>query len=139
VQAPKTISLWVRWLEAPADGRQCMIGFLNRDNEAAIQIGFREDRLVVWNFGGNEVLGDDPPAPNWHHLAYTYDGTRHTLFVDGVQADTSTVASQAGAVTTTRLGAYTQTGEQFGGSIDDVRIYDRPLSAAEVRALTQGR
>ena len=73
-------------------------------------------------------------AGTWVHLASTYDGTTMRLFVNGVQ-----VASQAqtGAITATtnqlRIGGSTTMSQYFDGRVDEVRIYARALTAAEIQ------
>ena len=71
---------------------------------------------------------------NWAHLAMTYDGTNLRLYVNGTQAS---VRAAAGSIATStlplRIGGNAIWGEYFGGLIDDVRIYSRALSAAEIQ------
>jgi hypothetical protein len=71
----------------------------------------------------------------WAHLAATYDGANLRLYVNGVQVASSAVT---GAIATTsgplRIGGNTIWSEWFKGTIDDVRVYNRALSAAEVQA-----
>jgi Concanavalin A-like lectin/glucanases superfamily len=75
------------------------------------------------------------PLNTWSHLAATYDGTTIRLYVDG-----ALVRSQAAAgtiMTTTnplRIGGNVIWGEWFHGIIDEVRIYNRVLSATEIQA-----
>ncbi len=73
------------------------------------------------------------PTNAWTHLAATYDGLRIRLFVNGVEVDTvlavSTITASSGAL---RIGGNSRT-EYFKGLIDDVRIYNRALSAAEIQ------
>ena len=67
----------------------------------------------------------------------TYDGSTIQLFVDGVLADS---VSAPGALNTTTaplyIGAHDASADQntFNGLIDEVRFYDRALSADEVAA-----
>jgi len=72
----------------------------------------------------------------WTHLATTYDGTTLRVYVNGVQvgslAAAGNIASSTGAVT---IGGNNVWGEFFAGAIDDVRIYNRALSAAEINTL----
>jgi hypothetical protein len=74
------------------------------------------------------------PANTWTHVAATYDGTRIRFYVGGVL-----VASQAAAgsyqVNTSPLwiGGNAVYGEHFKGKLDDVRVYNRALSAAEIQ------
>ena len=66
----------------------------------------------------------------WHHIVGTYDGVNDSLYIDGALAATATNTStlQSGCA----IGyAYTY----FNGSIDDVRVYNRALSASEVTNL----
>jgi hypothetical protein len=70
----------------------------------------------------------------WAHLATTYDGTTLRLYVNGTQVATKAVS---GAITSAagnvKIGGNSIWGEWFRGLIDDVRIYNRALSAAEVQ------
>ena len=56
--------------------------------------------------------------------------------MNGVQvgslAATGTIASSTGQVT---IGGNSVWGEYFAGAVDDVRIYNRALSAAEITSL----
>ena len=69
----------------------------------------------------------------WQYITETFDGSTITLYKDGVL-----VASSAGTLTNSsqdlRIGAWTDASEFFVGLIDEVRIYSRALSQAEVQA-----
>jgi hypothetical protein len=73
------------------------------------------------------------PAGVWSHLATTYDGATLRLYVNGTQvasrAVTGSITLSSGAL---RLGGNAVWGEYFGGLMDEVRIYNRPLTAAEI-------
>jgi hypothetical protein len=76
---------------------------------------------------------------NWHHMASTYDGTTMRVYVDGVQTGSGTsfsgnLPTEAGNV---RIGAdYNITPSGFfRGSMDDVYVYNRALTASEVQKL----
>ena len=72
----------------------------------------------------------------WHHIVGSWDGSTKRIYVDGV--DKASV-SKSGALTTTSNGAAigsfggTSSGYYFGGDIAIVKIYDKGLSAAEVK------
>ena len=75
------------------------------------------------------------PVNTWSHLAATYDGTLLRLFVNGVLR--SNVAVTGPIVTSSnplRIGGNSIWGEYFKRLIDDVRIYNRPLTETEIRA-----
>ncbi|HVK09974.1 MAG TPA: PKD domain-containing protein [Gemmataceae bacterium] len=70
---------------------------------------------------------------SWAHLAATYDGITLRLYVNGVEVRSKAVAGPlrqtAGPL---RIGGNAVWGEFFSGLIDDVRVYDRPLTSAEI-------
>jgi hypothetical protein len=75
------------------------------------------------------------PAGEWTHLAVTYDGSLIRLYVNGTLQGTQ---AQTGPLVTSsqplRLGGDAVWSEWFDGSLDEIRVYDRPLSAAEIQA-----
>jgi Concanavalin A-like lectin/glucanases superfamily/PASTA domain len=75
------------------------------------------------------------PLNTWTHLATTYDGTNQRMYVNGVLV--STVAGTGGinqANGALRIGGNaSSTGEFFQGLIDEVRVYNRALSQAEIQ------
>jgi Concanavalin A-like lectin/glucanases superfamily/Viral BACON domain len=74
------------------------------------------------------------PLNAWTHLAATYDGANLKLYVNGVQAVsqalTGSIKASTGAL---RIGGNSSWGEYFAGAIDEVRVYKRALSAAEIQ------
>jgi hypothetical protein len=73
----------------------------------------------------------------WHHVAGVYNGTQKRLYVDGnldVWADsTGTISSNTFNV---NIGENAEaTGRFWTGLIDDLRIYSRALSQAEIASL----
>ncbi|HZL92980.1 MAG TPA: LamG-like jellyroll fold domain-containing protein, partial [Vicinamibacterales bacterium] len=75
------------------------------------------------------------PVNTWTHLASTYDGSALRLYVNGTEVGSVAVT---GTITTStlplRIGGNAVWGEYFAGRIDEVRIYNRALSAAEIAA-----
>ncbi len=71
----------------------------------------------------------------WTHLVGTYDGETIRLYVDGEEVDTASATGVlADSTAPLRVGAHDSIGDHntFHGLIDEVRIYDRPLSAEEI-------
>ena len=89
----------------------------------------------VYLGGERSALGSAPvPLNQWTHLASTYDGATLRLFVNGVQAGSLAVTGSLQASTgALRIGGNSVWPEWFSGLIDEVRVYDRALGAAEIQ------
>ena len=71
----------------------------------------------------------------WTHVAATYDGAQIRLFVNGAQvAAVARTGTFEVNVNPLWIGGNALYGEHFQGRIDDLRIYNRALSAAEIQA-----
>ena len=72
---------------------------------------------------------------HWHYLVGTYNGSQVCLYVDGVAAGAcqtaGTIYYSSDMVAIGRDGGYA--GNYFAGRIDEVAIYGRVLSAAEIQ------
>lgn len=76
----------------------------------------------------------------WRHLAGTYDGTILRVYLDGVEDGTNTPPVGGNIRSTTapvRIGTGSGASSEgpTDGSVDDVRIYDRVLSADEIATI----
>jgi hypothetical protein len=91
--------------------------------------------LDSWINGSEQLLpGGTLLSPNqWWHVVGTYDGQNQILYVNGQQVaikpQSGTIPTSTGAL---RIGGNNIWGEYFKGYIDEVRIYNRALTAAEV-------
>ena len=74
----------------------------------------------------------------WRHMTAVCDrDTKLTVYVDGWIVDSVDPTSKSGGISSEAnliIGAI-ESGQYFSGKIDDVRIYNRALSEAEVKAL----
>lgn len=77
------------------------------------------------NFNGSNSFADN----TWHMLTMTQDGTNINLYYDG-----KFVSSTADSAFCSSSGLLLYFGYQAGGSIDEAKIYNYPLSAAQVAA-----
>lgn len=140
IGAQTSVAFWMYW-----DGQEGTMpfGFPNYDLFLyAGRIGF--------NTGNSDVFGASNTglANGWHHIAAVFnngDITQNQLYIDGVlQSLSSTVY---GTTTThlnrnvgapARIGGWPwQSGYRFSGKIDEVKIFNGPVSAAQVLALSK--
>ena len=71
----------------------------------------------------------------WTHLAVTYDGATMRLFVNGTQVTSRPRPGRSQRPPNPLwIGGNSPYGEFFAGRIDDVRIYNRSLSATEIQS-----
>lgn len=138
------------WIKQTSSGNRIHAG-TNYNDSAQITFGIWDDNMayctLTGSSGGYEETTYALSQPtSWHHLLCVYDGSQGTnanrmkMYVDGVAvADTdngtypSTIPTQ---VNNWRIGPYY--GSDANGSLDDIRIYNRTLSAAEISALYAG-
>jgi len=92
--------------------------------------GIKNNGQIRW------VAAPSPiPVGAWTHLASTYDGSSLQLYVNGVLVTSTSLAGGISASSNpVRFGGNVPYGEFFDGRIDDIRLYDRPLSATELQA-----
>jgi hypothetical protein len=96
---------------------------------------------VFTRFGGAaNRLDSVTPYPTdgntWMHIAATYDGTNIRMYINGIE-NSSRPYSLPIVANTTNLGIGVDPTPQnyYQGVLDDLRIYNRPLSAAEIYLL----
>ena len=69
----------------------------------------------------------------WHHVAYTYDGATFSIYVDGTLAASRPVISTPnGAGNNMTIGAFDTGYLHFTGCLDNMKVFDRALTATEV-------
>ncbi len=90
------------------------------------------------NFNGTENTAAGTaalPLNAWSHLASTYDGTNLRFYVNGALITTkATTGAMPNTANPLRIGGNAIWGEYFSGLIDEVRVYNRALTAAELTA-----
>lgn len=98
-------------------------------------------RLEFWRVK-NGVAVDGPTytitlgTSNWYYLVYTYDGTNVRGYVNGVLVGTGASSGNGSAAAASFLDiAQDESGRYYSGLIDDVSVFNRVLTAAEISQL----
>lgn len=95
-----------------------------------------QPEVAIYNTGWRKLYGGSAPSVNqWTHLAGTYDGATLRLYANGSLVSSQ---AQAGGIQVTngvlRIGGNNYWGEFFRGRIDEIRIYNRALSASDIQS-----
>jgi hypothetical protein len=105
------------------------------------------DGVTVHNVSRNVTTGeyrdqnylDMVSANTWHHIVAVFDQASQTYYLDGGPAQTKTGNVTFPQMNSFTLGALPIAGYyNYDGLIDDVKIYSKALSAAEVQTLYSG-
>lgn len=130
-----TLTAWVQ--AANTAGKYSEIISKSRGASPWYELGINPSNNWVFRGPFSSVEGT-AVTPGWHHLAAVQDGTAgtRTLYADGVPVGTGAAqaANGTGELVFAEADGVT---ENFSGVIDDVRIYNRALAAAEVATLAQ--
>ncbi len=96
-------------------------------NQGKVEVGSRELN-PRWLFGPTAVNDDQ-----WQHLAFTYDGAKKILYINGevdIDQDTTGVFGVSGV--DVHLGG-TPTQRQAMGLMDEIAIFNVPLEQADIQ------
>src|SRR5450631_1040732 len=133
-----TLSAWVNATNLTSVSAQGVV-VKARNASAYYGIYVSASPSPQWVAGANgaNITGSAVTA-GWHHVAIVQDGPGNgrTLYVDGVSTGTGPAADGSG-VGDLWIGR-SSSGETFTGGVDDVRLYNRALSASELRSLSLG-
>jgi hypothetical protein len=104
---------------------------LYADNAASRPVG----QAAIGGVDRTAVGTSAIPLNTWTHVAVTYSGTTLRFFVNGTEVNSLGVT---GSIVTTssplRFGGNAVWGEWFAGQLDEIRIYNGPLSQTEIQS-----
>src|SRR3990172_2753726 len=129
-----TMAGWVSAGNASGSG----IGLFGQND--VIEAGFMNGNAEIWTSASGTTTTPWSFAPlTWHHVAYVANSTSIKIYLDGELAVTGSCAANYGTSTYNFNigggGVWDAAGNWFSGQMDDVRVYNRALSDAEVELL----
>src|SRR5262249_20917423 len=98
---------------------------------------FKDANDYVWD-GSLGLDGGFIADNDWHHVAFTVSTNGGTLIVDGNQVQTLAWHNSFGATTTNvalQIGRYYTYANSFLGQIDEVTIWNRSFTAAQIQTM----
>jgi hypothetical protein len=131
-----TVSAWLK-ADTWSNGNERILQKGNSDNQYRL---LEEGGVLKWDLSGlGTVTAALPSTGVWHNVTGTYDGSTIKLYVDGALVASQAASGRLGVtgdalfIATKNAGA--PFGDHFAGTIDEVRIYQRALSQAEIQLL----
>jgi hypothetical protein len=126
-----SVSLWAR-TDALGQPQYSSL-FNNNGSSADFQIDVDGGDPGNYHYRGTNSAVLGPVTTEWVHLAVSCDGATTDLYYNGLLVTTLNVAdTRFGQIT---VGVNRAVDNQFTGLIDEVRLYNRALSDAEVAGL----
>ncbi len=117
---------------------------------ASVSLLYRNEEVAFslsTDHGGAYVVAKDISTDKWHHVAAVWDGSEQVLFVDGQRVDSAATPDLKRLTPENlgdqpaRLGICAKRGDRrmggwyFNGRIDELVVFRRALSDAEIGAL----
>jgi len=145
-----TVAAWLR-IDTLRNESHEIISAANAAEDNDFDLWYREhtDEWAVGVNSGNEVISADTRIEDggWHHVAITRTGGDLRLYQDGA-ASGSAVSQSAEALEIDpgglifgqdqdSVGGDFEADQCWAGAVDNLRIYDRALSASEIRKLSE--
>jgi chitodextrinase len=144
-----TVSFWIRVDgQNPSDGEAYILNFGNWDQRWKISLPSSHLK-IVWTTNGNNVQfpsfisdmdsgdGNEMVIDFWWYVTMVHDGEKDLIYVNGDLANSKPVDTKLNS-TARDFGIgnnSTSGGQYFIGGLDNVKLYNRALSAEEVTKL----
>jgi len=116
------------WIRTTSSSTVVAIGNYNGGEDYWLGVN---SGVATFSISGGSVAGGTVNDGNWHLITGVRSAGTIIIYVDGVQQNTAGNTNGASPAASPRIGAFSN-GYYWPGQIDDARIYNRALSAAEV-------
>jgi len=133
--ASRSVFAWVNLASYPSTFRM-VHSYGSTVATKASALSINSAGRVTFNSQSNDFSSNFTLALNeWHHIGYSISGNQVTIYYDG-QSQTATISALTTATNAHYIGAWLSTNTNlWSGFIDDLRLYNRALSAGEVNSL----
>jgi hypothetical protein len=131
-----TLEAWINPAALPAAGQFASV--LTKPEAYSLQFNGPRLEFTVIQSGARKRLQAPAGAivaGQTYHVVATYDGTTQRLYINGVQSTSGALSGPASTTTAAVfVGSWDGTQEFFKGTVDDVAIYGKTLTAAQVKS-----
>jgi hypothetical protein len=141
IERAQTLALWVA-PEAAADSEDLQVLFtLRRGDYSGIVLALDHAVPVAFNvWGPRDLARSEAPLVlgSWQHVGYVVDGTVSRLYVDGAAVAEGPTPATNRTPIVSFVGSLDGYSNLFHGALDELRLYDRALTADEMASLARG-
>ena len=114
------------WIRLDQGGNNCIYGQYTGGNSGRMFLWFDNTTFKLFVGGSDEITVTDTQIAygDWHHVAWSYDGTTHRLFIDGMLRGQKLGANIGNDITDTnpRIGTLNVSGYDFNGQMSNFRV-----------------
>ena len=138
-----TLSFWLTVPEFVTSGEYYLVSHGSWDGRWKVSLPSHGKTVLTTKVADGDIsdMDSDPevlPLDTWTHVVMVHDGTNNDIYFNGILAATKERAGTLASGNTDSLTIgreSTKWGNYFKGRFDDIRIYNRALTAEEIGAL----
>lgn len=140
----RTVEVWSYQPDPSFGGLETLVAWGHRGGPSGSNVAFSHGSNgtfgAVGHWGAPDIgWNGTPPAGEWRHLAYTYDGTNINVYDNGTLKNSETFNLVTHGGTTINLGAQNadalgtlNAGERLTGAIGTVRVHSEALTESQI-------
>jgi len=138
-----TVSAWMKPATCEVSGACFVVEFQDAGGDSlSLRYDNANQNIKIGDAGTVHGFTSTASLKTWSHLVYIWhDATnQHAVYINGVLDARGLVGGTftGGNMDNFTLGSNTSNVRHYGGLLDDVRLYNRALSASEIAALYNG-
>jgi hypothetical protein len=132
----RSISIWIRPTQVNNDN--VIFTYGTGSGNFAYGASFNSTTMFNFSYSTNLSYATSTVVNNWKHMVYTYEQSTGVakIYIDGVLKNSGTFSAwSTGNYGVFYLGSLFGSGSEYKGYVDDLKIYNYAISAADVTAL----
>ncbi len=124
------------WINSSSNASQIILGYGSMVASSGSGLVINGTQLGMFGISNDLVANHEGITSEWTHICGVYSGLNGEIYLNGVSRINSPIAWTTTANSALDIGRLINGTGYFFGRLDDVRIYNRVLSQAEIRALS---
>ena len=134
---PRTFSAWIKDSSTNSDSYRDAVVYGAQESLKNFGIIISNKNYFSGSIYGHDLISDIMNDNEWHHVLFSYDGTKASLYIDG-QKNKESVLQLETSISDLFIGSESpDLVYPWTGYIASVRVYERALADEEVQVLAQ--